>query len=276
VKTASLAAQSHADIPFEQVVEAVAPARSLSYSPLFQVMFTLQNMPDNTVELDGVTLSSLSVETTTSQCDLSLELYEREGQIGGRLQYATMLFDEVTVRRYLGYWQALLRGMTDNADQPVRSLPILPEAERRQVLIDFNQTSADYPSTACIHSLFEARAKANPDALALIDGDRRLSYGELNRQADRLARWLAECGVRRESRDCTGAWCGSDCGDLVHPQSGRRLCAAGSELSAGTPAFYRGGQHAAGINHRYAIACRFQHPASGADSARRRYSAPLG
>ncbi|WP_044209309.1 amino acid adenylation domain-containing protein, partial [Pectobacterium odoriferum] len=200
VKTASLAAQSHADIPFEQVVEAVAPARSLSYSPLFQVMFTLQNMPDNTAELDGVTLSSLSVETTTSQCDLSLELYEREGQIGGRLQYATMLFDEGTVRRYLGYWQALLRGMTDNADQPVRSLPILPEAERRQVLIDFNQTSADYPSTACIHSLFEARAKANPDALALIDGDRRLSYGELNRQADRLARWLAECGVRRESR----------------------------------------------------------------------------
>ncbi|WP_219811516.1 non-ribosomal peptide synthetase [Pectobacterium odoriferum] len=200
VKTASLAAQSHADIPFEQVVEAVAPARSLSYSPLFQVLLVLQNTPDKTLALPGLTLSPLPNEMTTAQFDLSLDLCETDEEIKGTLFYATALFDEVTVRRYLGYWQALLRGMTDNADQPVRSLPILPEAERRQVLIDFNQTSADYPSTACIHSLFEARAKANPDALALIDGDRRLSYGELNRRADRLARWLAECGVRRESR----------------------------------------------------------------------------
>ncbi|MCY9850811.1 condensation domain-containing protein, partial [Pectobacterium jejuense] len=118
VKTAALEAQSHADIPFEQVVEAVAPARSLSYSPLFQVMLALQNTPDNALRLPALTLSPLANAATTAQFDLSLSLSEDNGAVQGVLIYATALFDEGTVRRYLGYWQALLRGMADNADQP--------------------------------------------------------------------------------------------------------------------------------------------------------------
>ncbi|WP_219729222.1 condensation domain-containing protein, partial [Pectobacterium odoriferum] len=97
VKTASLAAQSHADIPFEQVVEAVAPARSLSYSPLFQVMLALQNTPDNVLRLPALTLSPLANEATTAQFDLSLSLSEDNGTVQGVLIYATALFDESTV-----------------------------------------------------------------------------------------------------------------------------------------------------------------------------------
>ncbi|MEI7344166.1 condensation domain-containing protein, partial [Pectobacterium brasiliense] len=108
-------------------------------------MLALQNTPDNALRLPALTLSPLANAATTAQFDLSLSLSEDNGAVQGVLIYATALFDEGTVRRYLGYWQALLRGMVDNADQPVQSLPMLPEAERRQVLVEFNQTRTDSP-----------------------------------------------------------------------------------------------------------------------------------
>ncbi|MEE3650352.1 MULTISPECIES: non-ribosomal peptide synthetase [unclassified Brenneria] len=200
VKATALAAQSHADIPFEQVVEALSPTRSLSYSPLFQVMLALHNMPDNAFELPGLRLSPLPNETATCQFDLNLELRETNGQLAGTLYYATALFDAGTVRRYLDYWQSLLRGMAAAPRQPVRALPILSAAERQQVLVDFNNTAAAYPSECCLPALFEARVVQQPDAVAVVCEERRLSYGELNARANQLAHWLIAQGIRPDDR----------------------------------------------------------------------------
>ncbi|MEE3650353.1 MULTISPECIES: non-ribosomal peptide synthetase [unclassified Brenneria] len=200
VKATALAAQSHADVPFEQVVEALAPARSLSHSPVFQVMLALQNTPDEALDLYGLTLSPLVNETTTAQFDLSLELRETNGQLTGALRYASALFDAGTVRRYLDYWQRLLRGMAAAPRQPVRALPILSAAERQRVLVDFNNTAAAYPSECCLHTLFEAQAARQPEALAIMYAGQQVSYGELNARANQLAYWLVEQGVRPDSR----------------------------------------------------------------------------
>ncbi|WP_219729157.1 AMP-binding protein, partial [Pectobacterium odoriferum] len=154
----------------------------------------------NVLRLPALTLSPLANEATTAQFDLSLSLSEDNGTVQGVLIYATALFDESTVRRYLGYWQALLRGMADRPLQSVQSLPMLAEAERRQVLVEFNQTRADSPDEACLHALFEAQAARDQDAVALCCDGQTLRYGELNARANQLAHWLYELGVRPDSR----------------------------------------------------------------------------
>ncbi|WP_094117840.1 non-ribosomal peptide synthetase [Lonsdalea britannica] len=195
VKATAQAAQTHADIPFEQVVETLAPSRSLSHSPIFQVMMTLQNMPEAALTLPGVTVTPLQDEATVSPFDLSLVLSEQGEALSGGLYYARALFDESTVRRYLGYWQRLLAGMVASPTTPVTALPLLSEEERRQVLCDFNATRADYPTGGCLHALFEAQAARQPDAQAVLCGGLSLRYGELNAQANQLAHWLNAQGV---------------------------------------------------------------------------------
>lgn len=200
VKEMTLAAQEHPDLPFEQVVEMLAPARSLSHSPVFQVMLALQNTPEVAFTLPGLKASLIADPVETAQFDLSLDLREADGRITGRLYYATALFDAATARRYLDYWHALLRGMTADPHQPVQTLPLLPDDERRQLLFGFNATRADYPTENALHTLFEEQAERQPDAAAVECDGERLSYGELNRRANQLAHWLMAQGVRPDGR----------------------------------------------------------------------------
>jgi amino acid adenylation domain-containing protein len=202
VKGRALEAQQHQDIPFEQVVEIAQPARSLAHTPLFQVLFDWQqNAGGGSLALPGLELGPLgSAGPVVSKFDLTLSLRDVGERIVGGLDYAAALFERSTVERYLGYLRALLEGMVANSAQAMDSLPLLAKAERRQLLYEWNATEAEYPREKFAHELFEEQAKKTPEACAVIYGDQRLSFRELNTKAGRLARYLAEAGVVSESR----------------------------------------------------------------------------
>ena len=139
-KQRTLEGQQHQDLPFEQVVEIVEPPRSLGHTPVFQVMLAWQNAPAGELELPGLRLAPLETPQETARFDLSLSLQESERGIVGGLEYATALFDRETAERYLGYWRVLLEGMVGEERQAVDRLPLLGEAERRQMMEEWNAT----------------------------------------------------------------------------------------------------------------------------------------
>ncbi|MFL5380937.1 MAG: amino acid adenylation domain-containing protein, partial [Longimicrobiaceae bacterium] len=203
VKKRALEAQHHQDIPFEQVVELVQPVRSLAYTPLFQVMFTWQNTPE---AASGASLPGLDVggvgapPQVRAKFDLSLALQEAGGRIVGSVVYATALFEQATVERHLAYLRRVLEEMVADDRQSVDALPLLPEAERRRVVEEWNRTEAEYPGEWCIHALFEAQAQRTPAAVAVEYEDRALAYAELNARANRLAHHLHSLGVGPDAR----------------------------------------------------------------------------
>nr|WP_236871826.1 non-ribosomal peptide synthetase [Burkholderia pseudomallei] len=195
-KAQVLSAQAHQDLPFDQVVERVKPPRSTAHPPLFQVMFVWQNMPAGELTIPGLTIRAVETPLQTAQFELTLSLQEAGDDIVGHLNYASALFDESTVRRYVTYWRRLLEGMTAGAaDQTIVGLPLLDEAERKQVVYEWNATERDYPIEQCIHQLFEAQVDRKPEAIALTFEGQRLSYAELNARANRLAHYLQARGV---------------------------------------------------------------------------------
>src|SRR5215212_6743997 len=196
VKEQTLLAQQHQDIPFEQVVEVARPARSLSHSPLFQVMFDWQhNEGGGGLAMAGLELGPLGVATdAVAQFDLSLALRDAGERIVGSLVYATALYERSTVERYLGYLRTLLEGMVEDDSQAADRLRLMPEVERRQVLYEWNATEAEYPREKLVQELFEAQVEKTPDAVAVVFEDATLSYGELNRRANQLAHYLRELG----------------------------------------------------------------------------------
>ncbi|QTB40564.1 non-ribosomal peptide synthetase [Burkholderia pseudomallei] len=195
-KAQVLSAQAHQDLPFDQVVERVKPPRSTAHPPLFQVMFVWQNMPAGELTIPGLTIRAVETPLQTAQFELTLSLREAGDDIVGHLNYASALFDESTVRRYVTYWRRLLEGMTAGAaDQTIVGLPLLDEAERKQVVYAWNATERDYPIEQCIHQLFEAQVDRKPEAIALTFEGQRLSYAELNARANRLAHYLQGRGV---------------------------------------------------------------------------------
>ncbi|HEU0298389.1 MAG TPA: amino acid adenylation domain-containing protein, partial [Longimicrobium sp.] len=201
VRTLSLEAQQNQDIPFEQVVERVQPARSLAHSPVFQALFAWQNTPRERLRLAGLELAPLpGGGPEAAKFDLSLSLAEADGQIRGGITYPTSLFDAATVERYVGYLRRVLQGMAADDARRVDQLPLLPDAERRQVLEAWNATGADQPSGPCVHQIFQAQAARTPDAVAVAQGDVALTYAELNARANRLARHLAKRGVGPDVR----------------------------------------------------------------------------
>ncbi|MCW0043990.1 non-ribosomal peptide synthetase [Burkholderia pseudomallei] len=195
-KAQVLSAQAHQDLPFDQVVERVKPPRSTAHPPLFQVMFVWQNMPAGELTIPGLTIRAVETPLQTAQFELTLSLQEAGDDIVGHLNYASALFDESTVRRYVTYWCRLLEGMTAGpANVSVARLPLLDEAERKQVVYEWNATERDYPIEQCIHQLFEAQVDRKPEAIALTFDGQRLGYAELNARANRLAHYLQERGV---------------------------------------------------------------------------------
>ncbi|HKQ79433.1 MAG TPA: amino acid adenylation domain-containing protein, partial [Blastocatellia bacterium] len=161
---------------------------------------SLQNTPEGTLDLPGLTITRVDTPQMTAKFDLSLLLKEQDDRIVGVLIYAGALFEPATARRYLEYWRRLLDAMVEDEAEAVDRLPLLEEAERRQILDDWNRTEADYPREKCIHELFEAQVEARPEAVALICENQSLSYEELNARANRLARRLRELGVGPDAR----------------------------------------------------------------------------
>ncbi|HOR01588.1 MAG TPA: amino acid adenylation domain-containing protein, partial [Anaerolineae bacterium] len=198
VRATTLGAYNHQDLPFEMLVDALQPERDLSRTPLVQVMFDLESAPLQALELPGLTLRLLDVERGTAKFDLLLAMVEEDGRLRGTLEYNTDLYDAATIERLLGHWQALLEGIVADPDRPLSALLLLDEAERRQVLVEWNDTAGALPAAPCVHELFEAQAARTPDAVALACGGERLSYRELNRRANQLARHLRRLGVGPE------------------------------------------------------------------------------
>ncbi|NEO77192.1 non-ribosomal peptide synthetase [Moorena sp. SIO4G3] len=200
VREVTLEAYAHQDIPFEQVIEALQPERNLSYSPLFQVMFVLQNIPIKSLQLDDLTWEQLSLETSTSRFDLTLIMEETETGLVANWEYNTDLFDNQTIVRMAGHFQTLLEAVVANPEQKVDRLPLLTAAEEHQLLVEWNNTTTDYPADQCIHQLFEKQVECNPDAVAVVFKEEQLTYRQLNQKANQLAYYLQSLGVQPEVR----------------------------------------------------------------------------
>ncbi|MEG4234824.1 amino acid adenylation domain-containing protein [Microcoleus sp. Pol11C3] len=217
VKEVALGAYAHQDLPFEKLVEELHPDRALNQNPLFQVAFALQNAPGNQLELPELTLSPQQLDVGTARFDLEFHLWERspnssgsnqspsnklwvdssEG-ISGMVIYSADLFDEATITRLIGHFQALLESIVTNPEQRIANLQYLSAQERYHLLVECNNTQADYPQDLCIHQLFEMQADRTPDAIALVFGEERVTYRELNLRSNQLARYLQKIGVGAE------------------------------------------------------------------------------
>jgi amino acid adenylation domain-containing protein len=198
VRKVMLDAYAHQDMPFEKLVEELQPERDMSRTPLFQVAFALQNEPYSSLEFSGLTVSPVSIESPTAMFDMEVHMREEEDGIRGIVVYNTDLFDLSTIERMTGHYHRLLSSISESPDQPVSEIPMLTDAERHQILTEWNDTSMEYPGNKCIHELFEAYVEKTPDALAVISGDRRLTYKELNERANQLAHYLKSQGVGPE------------------------------------------------------------------------------
>ncbi|HVT17885.1 MAG TPA: amino acid adenylation domain-containing protein [Thermoanaerobaculia bacterium] len=198
VREVVLAAHAHQDLPFEKLVEELQPQRSLSFSTLFQVMFSLDQFPRRAIELPGLRVSPLAAASTALRFDLELALEEYGGSFAGALRYAAELFDRSTVQRLLGQFRVLLEGMLEQPERRLSALVLLGAAERHQVLREWNDSAAERPSAPSLHGSFAAQARQRPDAVAVACAGRVLSYGELARRAHRLARRLRRQGVGPE------------------------------------------------------------------------------
>lgn len=212
VREVTLGAYAHQDLPFEKLVEELQPERNLSRHPLFQVMFALQNAPMEALELPGLTLSSLNIDFKTTRFDLEFLLWKGSDGFrslwGERWQYSegmrgvvvynTDLFDEATIARMLEHFKTLLEGIVANPQAKIADLLLLSESEHHQLLVEWNNTVADYPKHKCIHQLFEAQVERTPDATAVIYEDKQLTYRELNNRSNQLAHSLQKLGVGSE------------------------------------------------------------------------------
>ncbi|MDF0733008.1 amino acid adenylation domain-containing protein [Pseudomonas entomophila] len=200
VRHASLAAQMHQDLPFEQVVERVNPVRSLAHSPLFQASLTWQNTDPLALSLGDAQLEGIAAPRDIAKFDVALELAEMDGRIVGSFDYATALFDPSTMQRHLGYLERMLRAMVQDDGIEVARIALLDERERQQLLYNWNATGSTHYRGETIAALFEAQAAKSPDAVALVHGDGSWTYRELDRRANRLARHLQALGVGIEDR----------------------------------------------------------------------------
>ncbi|MEP6467794.1 MAG: condensation domain-containing protein, partial [Parafilimonas sp.] len=200
VKTTTLEAYEHQDVPFEKVVEAVVMERDLSRSPLFQVMFVLQNTPDvPQLKLGNLTLSAESYQHTTTKFDLSFSINENSEGLRVSVNYSTDLYVRKTIERMFGHFEELLKSIVNTPQHKISQLRFLTEAEEKQILLDFNNTSKDYPKDKSIVDLFDERVKKSPGDTAVIYKDDEITYHELNKRANQLAEFLSAKGVKDET-----------------------------------------------------------------------------
>jgi amino acid adenylation domain-containing protein/non-ribosomal peptide synthase protein (TIGR01720 family) len=198
VRETALGAYAHQDLPFEKLVDALQAERTLSHSPLFQVMFALQNLPTTAQALPGLKLELMEAEVPVAKFDLTLTMSETGEGLLGALEFNTDLFDRATMERFVTHFRTLLESIVAAPDEKVLRQPLLSEAERRLILTEWNDTAAPFSFAQCAHQLFEARAAQTPDALAISAAGRQLSYRELNERANQLAHYLQRLGIGPE------------------------------------------------------------------------------
>jgi amino acid adenylation domain-containing protein len=199
VREVALGAYAHQDLPFEKLVEELQPERDLSRNPLFQVTFQLFNMPASTTTDVETSAPTLQVERGTAIFDIAFGLFETSMGLVGQIEYSTDLFDADTIARLAGHYQRLLETIVADPDQRISTWPLLNEAERRHMLVAWNDTRSAFSRDACVHHLFEAQADRTPDAVAFSCGSQQLGYQELNVRANRLAHHLQAIGVGPET-----------------------------------------------------------------------------
>ena len=197
VRETTLRAYEHQDVPFEKLVEELHPERSLSHHPLFQVLFTLQDGGE--LKLTGLDLTWMDTENEITKFDLSFFISETENGLYAWFEYDKDLFESATIKRMLAHYKVLAEAIAANPDARLSELPILTEAEREQ-LRQSNQTATEYGRDECLHRIVELQVAQQPDVVAVIDGQRKITYAELNERANQLAHYLRRKGVGLEVR----------------------------------------------------------------------------
>lgn len=187
---------AHADVPFEVLANELATGRQISQTPLFQVMFVLQNAPSAKLETQGLSLETLPMHNRTAKFELTMLMEQTESGLGGTLEYSTDLFDRETILRMIEQFLQVLEAAADDPERTVAGLPMLTERERQLLLKEWNGATADFPSDLCLHHLFEQQAERYAERVAVTYEDHSLTYAELNRRANQLAHHLQRKGVR--------------------------------------------------------------------------------
>ncbi|HWW76901.1 MAG TPA: condensation domain-containing protein, partial [Pyrinomonadaceae bacterium] len=198
VRETCLGAYAHQDLPFEKLVEELQPERSLSHTPLFQVTFSFQNMPSEPLVLPSLTLSPMLPEAESVKFDLSLFATEDGDVLRMMIAYNAGLFEAESIGRMAEHFERLLSEVVRDATQQLSSIRLLSESERERLLVEWNDTAAEYPRQSCIHELFEEWAERTPEAVAVVGESERLTYSELSRRSSLLARRLTSLGVGAE------------------------------------------------------------------------------
>ena len=199
VREVVLGAQAHQELPFERLVQELAPERSLSHAPLFQVMLVLDNLPARRLELPGLRLQTIGEDSATAKFDLTLVLNNREnGELDGEIKYNAALFNDTTIARLVQSFELTLAAIISDAEQPLRNVQLLSTAERRQLLTEWNDTTVDFGTARCLDESWEMQVEKTPDAVALVYEEEQLTYAELNRRANQLAHHLQGLGVGPE------------------------------------------------------------------------------
>jgi amino acid adenylation domain-containing protein len=198
VREVALGAYAHQELPFEKLVEELQPDRNLSYNPLFQVVFVMQNAPRKKLELAGLSLTPREVASKTAKFDLTLAMEETDEGLIGWLNYNTDLFETATAERMVGHFQTLLARLVAKPLLRVGDCSLLTPAEEEQLLLKWNQTVKKYPEDLCLHEQIQRQVQEHPDATAISFQGQRLSYSELNSRANKVAHRLQELGVGPE------------------------------------------------------------------------------
>jgi amino acid adenylation domain-containing protein len=201
VNETTLGAYAHQELPFEKLVEALQPERNTGHAPLYQVVFLLDYAPTSSFELPDLSLSLIEMETGSAKMDLSVGVVESTDGLWVSAEYATDLFDAATIQRLLRQYVTLIQSIVADPRQRVDRLALLTDAEQQQIVHGWNATAAPFPETT-IHALVEAQVARTPDAIAVVCGEQRLRYAELDRRANQLAHELQRRGVGPEARVC--------------------------------------------------------------------------
>ena len=198
IRQTSLNAYANQDLPFEQLVEALQPERSLSHSPLFQVVFAWENVQIEALDLPNLQIEAFKTDHFAARADLNIEMMETDQGLQGLFEYNTDLFERSTIERMIGHFQNLLEAIATNPQQKISQIPLLSASEQQQILIDWNDTAVSYPENICFHKLIELQIQHTPDAIAVIYEDQQLTYQELNQKANQLAHHLLAIGIQPE------------------------------------------------------------------------------
>ena len=202
VKTTTLEAYSHQDLPFEKLVEELHPERDLSKNPLFQVSFSLQNTPIEFLALPDLSLNLFEFDHDYAKVDLEFNLWQEQDNLQGKIIYSTDLFNEETITRLIGHFQILLEAIIVNPNQLISKLPILTQSEQQQLLMDWNHSlysTLNPENNSLFHQLFEIQTQQTPNAIALIFNNQQLTYQQLNQKANQLAHYLQQLGVQLDN-----------------------------------------------------------------------------